>query len=128
MDAPCSEKIVSAVRQLRLLGAVSEADNKLTELDRKMAGFPLQPRLTAAILTGAEIGCAEEVLTIIVLVNGETGRASLLLTLQTKMKIVSANGMGVFKVQICRPMTEQETRPALSCHIIRMLLSFPSEG
>ena len=72
MDAPGSEDIVSAVRQLRLLGAVSEPDNKLTELGRKMAGFPLQPRLTAAILAGAELGCAEEVLTIIALVNGES--------------------------------------------------------
>ena len=45
MDAPGSEDIVSAVRQMRLLGAVSEPDNKLTELGRKMAGFALQPRL-----------------------------------------------------------------------------------
>ena len=72
MDAPGSEDIVSAVRQLRLLGAVSEPDNKLTELGRKMAGYALHPRLTAAILAGAEIGCAEEVLTIIALVNGES--------------------------------------------------------
>ena len=75
MDAPGSEDIVSAVRQMRLLGAVSEPDNKLTELGRKMAGYALQPRLTAAILAGAEIGCAEEVLTIIAHVNGETGKS-----------------------------------------------------
>ena len=55
MDAPRSEDIISAVRQLQLLGAVGE-DNKLTELGRKMAGFPLEPRLTAAILAGGELG------------------------------------------------------------------------
>ena len=70
MDAPRSEDIISALRQLCLLGAVGE-DNKLTEQGRKMAGFPLEPRLTAAILAGGELGCAEEVLTIIALVNGE---------------------------------------------------------
>ena len=52
---------------LRLLGAVSEPDNKLTEVGCKMAGFALQPRLTTAILAGAELGCAEEVL-----VNGDS--------------------------------------------------------
>ena len=70
MDAPNSEDIISALRQLQLLGAVGE-ENKLTELGRKMAGFPLEPRLTAAILAAGELGCAEEVLTIIALVNGE---------------------------------------------------------
>ena len=70
MDAPNSEDIISALRQLQLLSAVGE-DNKLTELGRKMAGFPLEPRLTAAILAAGELGCAEEVLTIIALVNGE---------------------------------------------------------
>ena len=70
MDAPSSEDIISAIRQLRLLGAVGD-DNKLTTLGRKMAGFPLDPKLTAAILAGGELGCAEEILTIISLVNGE---------------------------------------------------------
>ena len=70
MDAPSGEDIISAIRQLRLLGAVGD-DNKLTTLGRKMAGFPLDPKLTAAILAGGELGCAEEILTIISLVNGE---------------------------------------------------------
>jgi len=71
MDAPGTEDIISAVRQLRLLGAVAD-DNKLTDLGRKMAGFPLNPKLTAAILAASELGCAEEMLTIISMVNGES--------------------------------------------------------
>jgi len=71
MDAPSSDDINSAVRQLKLLAAVSE-EGKLTQLGRKMAGFPLEPRLTAAILAAGELGCAEEMLTIIALVTGET--------------------------------------------------------
>ena len=70
MDSPGTEDINSALRQLRLLGAVAE-DNKLTELGRKMAGFPLDPKLTATILAGAELGCGEEILSIVSLVSGE---------------------------------------------------------
>ena len=70
MDAPGTEDINSAIRQLKLLGAVGE-DNKLSELGRKMAGFPLDPKLTATILAGAELGCGEEILSIISLVSGE---------------------------------------------------------
>ena len=70
MDAPGSEDINSAIRQLKLLGAVTE-DNKLSDLGRKMAGFPLDPKLTATILAGAELGCGEEILSIVSLVSGE---------------------------------------------------------
>merc|ERR1719427_1678260 len=71
MDAPGSDDINSAVRQLKLLGAVTE-EGKLTQLGRKMAGFPLEPRLTATILAAGALGCGEEILTIIALVTGET--------------------------------------------------------
>ena len=70
MDSPGTEDINSAIRQLKLLGAVTE-DNKLSDLGRKMAGFPLDPKLTATILAGAELGCGEEILSIVSLVSGE---------------------------------------------------------
>ena len=70
MDSPGTEDIASAMRQLRLLGAVGD-DNKLSDLGRKMAGFPLDPKLTATILAGAELGCGEEILSIVSLVSGE---------------------------------------------------------
>lgn len=71
MDAPSADDLIAALRQLRLLGAVSD-DNKLSDYGRKMAGFPLEPKLTAAILAAGELGCGEEMLTIISLVNGES--------------------------------------------------------
>jgi len=71
MDAPGTDDINSALRQLKLLGALSE-EGKLTDLGKKMASFPLEPRLTAAILASEELGCGEEILTIIALVTGET--------------------------------------------------------
>ena len=70
MDPPSSDDLISALRQLKLLGAIND-DNKLNDFGRKMAGFPLEPKLTAAILAAGELGCAEEILTIISLVNGE---------------------------------------------------------
>ena len=71
MDAPSGDDLIAALRQLRLLGAVGD-ENKLNDYGRKMAGFPLEPKLTAAILAAGELGCGEEVLTIISLVNGES--------------------------------------------------------
>ena len=71
MDAPTSDDINSALRQLKLLAAVTES-GQLSALGRKMAGFPLEPRLTAAILAAGELGCGEEMLTIIALVTGES--------------------------------------------------------
>ena len=63
MDSPGREDMKSALRQLRLLGAISLED-QLTLRGRRMSTFPIEPRLTAAILAAAELGCTEEVGTI----------------------------------------------------------------
>ena len=63
MDSPGREDMKSALRQLRLLGALTPED-QLTLRGRRMATFPIEPRLTAAILAASELGCTEEVLTI----------------------------------------------------------------
>ena len=47
MDSPNADSINTALRQLTLLGAVdlgAQAGTQLTQLGRKMAGFPLDPR------------------------------------------------------------------------------------
>jgi len=72
MDPPAREDIKSALRQLRLLGAVQGEDDRLTDRGKKMAGFPLEPRLTAAILAAGEMACAEEVITIVALLSSDT--------------------------------------------------------
>lgn len=52
MDAPCEEALVRALEQLYLLGAMEMGQRRaeLTALGRKMAHFPLDPRLAKAIL------------------------------------------------------------------------------
>jgi ATP-dependent RNA helicase DHX33 len=72
MDPPGREDLKSALRQLKLLGAVSPEEQQLTARGRRMAAFPLQPRLTAAILAAAALGCGEEVVTIVALLSAES--------------------------------------------------------
>ena len=71
MDSPGREDMKSALRQLRLLGAVTPED-QLTLRGRRMATFPIEPRLTAAILAASELGCTEEVVTIVALLSTES--------------------------------------------------------
>jgi len=71
MDSPGREDMKSALRQLRLLGALTPED-QLTLRGRRMATFPIEPRLTAAILAASELGCTEEVVTIVALLSTES--------------------------------------------------------
>lgn len=62
MDAPSSDDINSAARQLQLLAAAGE-EGKLDRPGQEDGWLPLEPRLTAAILAAGELGCGEEMLT-----------------------------------------------------------------
>ncbi|KAI0823300.1 P-loop containing nucleoside triphosphate hydrolase protein [Trametes gibbosa] len=64
MDKPEEETVVSALKTLFLLGAL-DSRKSLTPLGRQMGAFPLEPPLARALLAGAELGCASEVLTIL---------------------------------------------------------------
>jgi len=73
MDPPDSDSINTALRQLCLLGAVDigGGGTRLTPLGEKMAGFPLDPRFTSLLLRAEELGCTEEMLTIVALLTAE---------------------------------------------------------
>lgn len=76
MDAPSSDALNMALRQLSLLGATEPnqagAGVKLTALGKKMSGFPLEPRLTACLLAAQAKGCGEELLSIVSLLCADT--------------------------------------------------------
>jgi len=76
MDAPSSDALNMALRQLSLLGATEPnqagAGVKLTALGKKMSGFPLEPRLTACLLAAQARGCGEELLSIVSLLCADT--------------------------------------------------------
>jgi ATP-dependent RNA helicase DHX8/PRP22 len=70
MDPPSPQTLVNALNQLYVLGALDE-EGLLTRLGRKMAEFPLEPQLSKILLTSVELGCSEEVLTIVAMLSVE---------------------------------------------------------
>lgn len=64
MDPPPPATLVSALEQLYNLGALDD-EGLLTRLGRKMAEFPLDPPVSKMLIASVDLGCSEEVLTII---------------------------------------------------------------
>ncbi|KAK2989661.1 hypothetical protein RJ640_021581 [Escallonia rubra] len=64
MDPPSPQALISAMEQLYSLGALDE-EGLLTKLGRKMAEFPLEPPLSKMLLASVDLGCSDEILTII---------------------------------------------------------------
>ncbi|KAK3087907.1 hypothetical protein FSP39_012332 [Pinctada imbricata] len=107
MDKPSTESIVSAVSQLEDLGAVTnDKPPRLTPLGRKMAAFPLDPRLSKTILLAKDFHCLEEILSIVSVLSVD----SVLFTPQSKReealaaraKFVSSEGDHVMFLNIYR--------------------------
>ncbi|KAK1325862.1 putative pre-mRNA-splicing factor ATP-dependent RNA helicase [Acorus calamus] len=68
MDPPSPQALLSAMEQLYSLGALDE-EGLLTKLGRKMAEFPLEPPLSKMLLASVDLGCSDEVLTIIAMIQ-----------------------------------------------------------
>ena len=69
-DKPDDKTIKKAVEELTLLDAIEkdlneEGSFKLTPLGKKMARFPLEPKLSKALLTSEKFDCVEELLTLV---------------------------------------------------------------
>ena len=70
MDPPPPQTLVAALQQLYTLGALDE-EGLLTRIGRKMAEFPLEPQLSKMLICSVELGCAEEILTIVAMLSVE---------------------------------------------------------
>ncbi|XWS17964.1 hypothetical protein CRYUN_Cryun32bG0001400 [Craigia yunnanensis] len=68
MDPPAPQALISAMEQLYNLGAIDE-EGLLTKLGRKMAEFPLDPPLSKMLLASVDLGCSDEMLTIIAMIQ-----------------------------------------------------------
>ncbi|KAI7725650.1 hypothetical protein M8C21_001675, partial [Ambrosia artemisiifolia] len=68
MDPPSSQALISAMAQLYTLGALDE-EGLLTKLGRKMAEFPLDPPLSKMLLASVDLGCSDEIVTIIAMIT-----------------------------------------------------------
>ncbi|KAH7965321.1 hypothetical protein HPB49_006066 [Dermacentor silvarum] len=73
MDKPSEKHLTEALVKLQQLGAVEKKEDvKLTALGKKMAAFPLEPRFAKIILCSKELGCTDEILTIISILSGDS--------------------------------------------------------
>lgn len=73
MDKPSDKHLTEALDKLHQLGALEKGEQvKLTALGQKMAAFPLEPRFAKIILCSKELGCTDEVLTIISILSGDS--------------------------------------------------------
>ena len=73
MDPPQTQTLVSALHSLYVLGALDD-EGLLTRLGRKMAEFPLEPQLSKVLLTSVDLGCSEEVLTVVSMLSVQVRR------------------------------------------------------
>ncbi|KAK9907427.1 hypothetical protein WJX75_003407 [Coccomyxa subellipsoidea] len=70
MDPPPPATLVSALEMLYNLGALDE-EGMLTRLGRKMAEFPLDPPVSKMLIASVDLGCSEEILTIIGMLSAQ---------------------------------------------------------
>ncbi|KAK9837133.1 hypothetical protein WJX81_005309 [Elliptochloris bilobata] len=70
MDPPPPATLISALEQLYNLGALDE-EGLLTRLGRKMAEFPLDPPVSKMLIASVDLGCSDEILTIIGMLSAQ---------------------------------------------------------
>ena len=70
MDPPPPATLISALEQLYNLGALDE-EGLLTRLGRKMAEFPLEPPMSKVLIASVDLGCSDEVLTILAMLSAQ---------------------------------------------------------
>lgn len=68
MDPPPAPYLISAMESLYSLGALDE-EGLLTKLGRVMSQFPLDPMLSKMLLASVDLGCSEEVLTVVAMLG-----------------------------------------------------------
>lgn len=71
MDPPPIQTLIGAMESLYTLGALDD-EGLLTRLGRKMAEFPLEPSLSKMLIMSSELGCSDEILTIVAMLSVES--------------------------------------------------------
>ena len=68
MDPPPVQSMITAMEFLFQLGALDN-EGLLTRLGRKMAEFPLDPALAKMLIFSVDLGCSDEILTIVGMIS-----------------------------------------------------------
>ena len=69
MDPPPTNTMLTALEDLYPL---SDDEGLLTRLDRKMADFPMEPALAKVLIASVDIGCSDEILSIVAMLSVQT--------------------------------------------------------
>ena len=68
MDPPPAQTMITALGALYALSALDD-EGLLTRLGRKMADFPMEPPLAKMLIASVELGCSEEILSIVAMLS-----------------------------------------------------------
>ncbi|KAK5047016.1 hypothetical protein LTR84_006958 [Exophiala bonariae] len=71
MDPPPTNTMLTALEELYALSALDD-EGLLTRLGRKMADFPMEPALAKVLIASVDMGCSEELLTIVAMLSVQT--------------------------------------------------------
>jgi ATP-dependent RNA helicase DHX8/PRP22 len=71
MDPPPTNTMLTALEELYALSALDD-EGLLTRLGRKMADFPMEPSLSKSLIASVDMGCSEEMLTIVAMLSVQT--------------------------------------------------------
>jgi len=71
MDKPPVPTLINSLETLWTLGALDD-EGLLTRLGRKMADFPMDPSQSKTLLVAVDLGCADEVVTIMAMLSVQT--------------------------------------------------------
>lgn len=68
MDPPPTNTMLTALEELYALSALDD-EGLLTRLGRKMADFPMDPSMAKVVIAAVDLGCCEEVLSIVAMLS-----------------------------------------------------------
>ncbi|TAQ85246.1 hypothetical protein B7494_g6440 [Chlorociboria aeruginascens] len=68
MDPPPTNTMLTALEELYALSALDD-EGLLTRLGRKMADFPMDPSLAKVLIAAIDIGCSDEILSIVAMLS-----------------------------------------------------------
>lgn len=71
MDPPPTNTMLIALEELYALSALDD-EGLLTRLGRKMADFPMDPSLAKVLISAVDIGCSDEILSIVAMLSMPT--------------------------------------------------------
>jgi ATP-dependent RNA helicase DHX8/PRP22 len=71
MDPPPTNTMLTALEELYALSALDD-EGLLTRLGRKMADFPMEPALSKVLIASVDIGCSDEMLSIVAMLSVQT--------------------------------------------------------